>query len=418
MSFKREKTKDYFLLDTSVENMFINEYMASAPEGYIKVYLFALMYTNLGVEFDNGDIAKQLMMEEEDVLKAWTYWEKMGVIRKVRKSSDNGLDYDVEFVLLKSMLYGSHEESQQHSPDQGINAQMANREYKEMFARIEKALGRVISGSEMGEVLSWINDFGSDPEVIGYAFEYCAGKNKKTVKYVGAVIRNWITDGYRTMEEVNAHMEQIEGRSADFKRVFQALGFKRNPTEEECRIMGTWFDKMDFGMETVLEACAKTSGISSPSINYVNRILENWFAENGSRPKAEGITNSDRMRYYEFLRDREEREAEERKQEVYSKVPRIKEIDEEEQKLASSLSRIAVSNRVDKKEATEEIREKIDRISTDKAFLLTDNGFELDYMDVRYQCPLCKDTGMLDTGERCQCFKEITEEKISLAMKA
>ncbi|MCQ2546095.1 MAG: DnaD domain protein [Clostridia bacterium] len=418
MSFKREKTKDYFLLDTNVENMFINEYMVSAPEGYVKVYLFALMYTNLGVEFDNGDIAKQLMMEEEDVLKAWTYWEKMGVIRKIRKASDNSLDYDVEFVLLKNMLYGTHEETQQFSSEQGINAQMANQEYKDMFARIEKALGRVISGSEMGEVLSWINDFGTDPEVVGFAFEYCAKRNKKAVRYVGAVIRNWITDGLRTMEEVSAHLEQVEGRNVDYKRVFQALGFKRNPTEEETRIMDTWFDGMGFRMETVLDACAKTSGISSPSINYVNRILENWYAENGSNAKADGITNSDRMKYYDYLREREEREAGERKEEVYSKVPRIREIDEEEQRLASSLSRIAVSNRVDKREATEEIKEKIDRISTEKAFLLTDNGFELDYMDMKYQCPLCRDTGMLDTGERCQCFREITEEKISLITKA
>ena len=211
MSFKREKTKDYFLLDTNVENMFINEYMVSAPEGYVKVYLFALMYTNLGVDFDNGDIAKQLMMDEEDVLKAWTYWEKMGVIRKIRKSSENSLDYDVEFVLLKNMLYGTHEEAQQYSAEQGINAQMANQEYRDMFAGIEKTLGRVISGSEMGEVLSWINDFGTDPEVVAFAFEYCAKRNKKAVKYVGAVIRNWITDGFRTMEEINSHMELVEG---------------------------------------------------------------------------------------------------------------------------------------------------------------------------------------------------------------
>ena len=31
MGFKREKVNDYFLLDTGVENIFINEYMAAAP---------------------------------------------------------------------------------------------------------------------------------------------------------------------------------------------------------------------------------------------------------------------------------------------------------------------------------------------------------------------------------------------------
>ena len=42
MTFRREKIKDYFLLDTSVENLFINEYMAAAPGDFVKVYLFEM----------------------------------------------------------------------------------------------------------------------------------------------------------------------------------------------------------------------------------------------------------------------------------------------------------------------------------------------------------------------------------------
>ena len=83
------KVKDYFQLDTSVENMFINEYMVSAPGDFVKVYLFALMYCNLGSEFTNEDIAKHLNLDYEDVLKAWTYWEKMGVIRKIKDDPDD-----------------------------------------------------------------------------------------------------------------------------------------------------------------------------------------------------------------------------------------------------------------------------------------------------------------------------------------
>ena len=87
MTFRREKIKDYFLLDTSVENLFINEYMAAAPGDFVKVYLFAQMYADLGQEITNEEIAKYLSMEHEDVLRAWTYWEKMGVIRKIRRES-------------------------------------------------------------------------------------------------------------------------------------------------------------------------------------------------------------------------------------------------------------------------------------------------------------------------------------------
>ena len=85
MSFKREKIKDYFLLDTGVENIFINEYMASAPGTLSRFYLFALMYADLGIDLTNEEIARHLSMEHEDVLKAWTYWEKCRVIKKNKK---------------------------------------------------------------------------------------------------------------------------------------------------------------------------------------------------------------------------------------------------------------------------------------------------------------------------------------------
>ncbi len=417
MSFYKEKTKDYFLLDTKVENMFINEYMVSAPGEYVKVYLFALMYAELEVDFSNEDIAKQLSMDIEDVLKAWTYWEKMGIIRKVRKSPDNPLDYDVVFVLLKDMLYGSHEETRVVSSDHGINAQMANQEYRSMFDRIEKSFGRVISGTEMGEVLSWINDFEIEPEFVAFAVEYCARKKKKTVKYVEAVIRNWISDGHRTVEDIQQHIGHMEERSADYRRIFRALGWSRNWTEEEKRIMDEWFDKMGFSVDAILDACSKTTGISNPNINYINKVLTSWYEEGGRKTAAGEVSGADINRYYELLRAKEEREAAQRREEVYSRLPQIKEIDEEESRLGASLSRILVSDRVDKKEAIEQIREQIDEMSAQRAFLMTDNGFELDYMDIKYECPDCKDTGKLETGERCPCHREITQQKIEALQK-
>ena len=65
----------------------------------------------------------------------------------------------------------------------------------------------------------------------------------------------------------------------------------------------------------------------------------------------------------------------------------------------------------------QQIRDRINHLNMEKAFLLTENGFELDYMDIKYKCPYCKDTGMLETGEKCQCFGEVTREKINLMAK-
>ena len=82
MNFIKEKIKDFFLLDTKVENIFINEYMPSAPGDFVKVYLYASMYAEHGLEITEKAIAKQLGLSEEKVREAWEYWEERGVIRK------------------------------------------------------------------------------------------------------------------------------------------------------------------------------------------------------------------------------------------------------------------------------------------------------------------------------------------------
>ena len=414
MSFKREKVTDYFLLDTNVENMFINEYMASAPGEYVKVYLFALMYADLGDEISNELIAKHLNMDPEDVLKAWTYWENMGVIRKDYTDSQSKFDYGVEFVALKGQLYGTQDE-QVTAASQGISAVMADEELKSMFSDIEKTLGRILSSTEVRQITSWITDYQASPDVIAYCFEYCAEKKKNSVKYAEAVVKNWTEQGLRTAEDVEKLRSENEKKQYLYKRIFQALGFNRNGTEEEKRIMDSWFDEMGFNIDKVLEACGKTAGIPSPNINYVNKVLENWHKEaGGGHGNSKEVTTSEIMEYYNDLRELETREANARRAEVYEKIPRIKEIEKELNGLNSEISKIIISDTIDKKEATRKIKEKMDSLNAEQAFLLTDNGFELDYMDVKYTCPECKDTGILETGERCGCFGEVTRTKIQL----
>ena len=416
MGFIKEKTRDYFLLDTSVENIFINEYMAGAPGDFVKVYLFALMYAGLGVELTNEDIAKNLSMEHEDVLKAWNHWEKMGAVRKVRRNPEDKFDYDVEFRVLREQLYGEKEPKRPGVSDQNVQSFMADKDIQDMFREIEKIAGRIISGTEMMEILSWINDYNATPEIIVYGFSYCARRKKKNLKYIGAVVNSWAAEGMRDVETVEKYLSGIEKKQHLYGRVFQALGFSRRATEEEQRIMDSWFETMDFSLEKVLTACSKTSGISNPNINYVNKVLLNWYEEqqSGKTGSRKELTTSDITGYYSFLRMTEEQEAEQRRQEVYDKVPRIKEIEKEINGYSAELSKIIISNRVDRKQVSDTIKHKVESLSTEKAFLLTDNGFELDYMDIKYTCPHCKDTGILETGERCQCFGEVTKEKIQL----
>ena len=412
MGFYRENVKDYFLLDTPVENLFINEYMKAAPGDYVKVYLFALMYSGLDAKLTNADVAKALGLDPEDVLKAWTYWEKQNLIRKHMKGSESGFDYDVEFLVLKEQLYGQPAAPQ--TSVQSISRLMEDPPIKQMIMDIEQITGRVFSSSELQKILSWIEDYQMLPETITYAFSYAKKQRKNSLKYVHAVVQDWGSRGLRDVASVEEDLGKKDRRHTMQRRVFQALGFARNATEEEQRIIDSWFDELGMSLETVLDACSRTSGISSPNINYVNKVLQNWNKE-GKTEKAESdeLTGRQIMEYYDLLRQTEEAEARQRTQEVYAKVPKIQKIEDEITALNSELSRIIISDTVDKKKAGAKIRQEMERLNMEKAFLLTENDYELDYMDIHYTCPLCKDTGLLESGEKCQCYEKVTRDQIN-----
>lgn len=279
MDFKREQIKDYYLLDTEVENVFINEYMTSAPGDYVKVYLFALMYAGLEQEMSNETVAKQLGLTEEDVLKAWSYWESKGVVRKNRANPNDKFNYQVEFVNLKERLYGKSQKKKVPEVEETTKHIMADNDVQSMYNSIERIIGKVISGAEMMEILSWVNDFHASPEIIVYAYSYCKAKNKQNIRYVAAVVKNWVSQGLADTAAVEAYLADTDQKHYLYKRVCKALGFARNATEKEEKIMNSWFDDMGYTLEKVLEACSKTSGISNPNINYVNTILVNWHKE-------------------------------------------------------------------------------------------------------------------------------------------
>ncbi|MCB6993518.1 DnaD domain protein [bacterium 210820-DFI.6.37] len=413
MNFKREQAREYYLLDTDVENIFINEYMASAPGDFVKVYLFARMYAGLSEDMDNETIARQLSLQEEDVLKAWSYWEKMGVIRKIQKPDGGKFNYQVEFINLKELLYGKEPKKKKKTDDDNMKAVLSDKSVQSMFKSIERITGRIFSGAEMMEILSWINDYEAAPEIVVYAFSYCKSRGKQNIRYVAAVVKRWVSEGLRDVLAVEEYLRNTDQRHYLYRRVFKSLGFARPATEEEMKIMDRWFDGMGYTIDKVLEACGKTSGISNPNINYVNKVLTNWYEEKtgtSADGKPRQVSAASVQKYYNYLRTKAEEEAQARVKEVYEKIPEIRQVEEEMNTCRMRISKVYLSGRDDKELEVKKLQKTIDSLNREKAVLLTDNDFELDYMDVHYKCGICKDTGTNDEGGRCECYSLRTRE--------
>lgn len=281
---------------TSIENIFINDFMPMANGTHVKVYLIGYKYANdkdPSLNVDNQTIARHLNIPLSDVMDAWDFWQKKGIIKKHLTSDDNPYDYTVEFLSLRQLYIDNNytpannittdeeEKSYSCSTSDFIEAQKIP-EIKEMFYHISQLVRRPLIANDMKIILEWIYNFNMDPNLILRAFEYCIEtKNIKNIKYVGAVIRNWYDNGLITEEKLDNYLEQSDKKYSDYKRIFKALGFAhRSPSENEKKIMDTWIDDWKFSMDLILKACENSSKTSNPNINFINSILNGWKKDN------------------------------------------------------------------------------------------------------------------------------------------
>lgn len=108
------------------------------------------------------------------------------------------------------------------------------------------------------------------------------------------------------------------------------------------------------------------------------------------------------MREYGRRQAQSRYEQEQRRQEVYARFSRLTEIDEEVASLSAEKARSLLCG---ESQNTEDLKTAISRLADERIGLLQKNGYPKDYLEPHYHCPLCQDTGYIDS-KKCTCFKK------------
>lgn len=293
MSFVKTTTA-MDLGDTPIENIFIDVYMPMANGTFVKVYLLAYKYAcdgNLISNVDNTSLAKNLNIPLSDVLQAWDFWESKKIIKKIYSSPEDekkGL-YRVEFLNLKQLYIDNNYRSLQSLSQEDEDSPTytcstkdlldANKvpEIKQMFTDINKIINRSLVPNEKMKVLEWFHNYNIDPPLIVKAYSYCRyKKNIRHVNYIEGVIRNWYDLDITNTDQLQDHLEKQGERYGAYGRIFKAMGFYREPSEMETKLMDKWLDKYQFSLEIILKACENSSKTSNPHLNYIDGILTRW----------------------------------------------------------------------------------------------------------------------------------------------
>ena len=86
---------------TSVDNIFINNYLPYADSTAVKVYLYGLYKCQDSNSKDNTieHFAQELHLSEEEIEKAYLYWQEQGLIQIL-----NVIPFEVRYLPISDVL--------------------------------------------------------------------------------------------------------------------------------------------------------------------------------------------------------------------------------------------------------------------------------------------------------------------------
>ena len=108
------------------------------------------------------------------------------------------------------------------------------------------------------------------------------------------------------------------------------------------------------------------------------------------------------MRMYDTRQSHARAVQNSRIEEINARIPEYDELRKETATVSAEAARAAVMGDMSKRAR---LSEKLASINEEKSILLSAAGYPEDYLELHYECPLCKDTGFIN-GQKCRCFKQ------------
>ncbi len=102
-------------------------------------------------------------------------------------------------------------------------------------------------------------------------------------------------------------------------------------------------------------------------------------------------------------------EAGQRRNEVIKKIPEIQTLENALSATTINLTKLVLQKAENINDIIPKIMAENLEIQDKIKSLLTENGFSEDYLDIKYTCPKCNDTGILENGY-CDCLKELVKK--------
>ena len=284
---------------TLLPNDFIENYLIDANGEFVKVYLFLLRHLDDPCSsLTLTTIADCLNNTEADILRAFRYWEKKGLLRTERDTDGKITALELQKMSLSGGDTSSAAKPSSVSPAAPapaaasaplaasaaakavpIDSFRAQKEIKSLLFIAEQYLGKTLTHTEMETITYFYDTLHMSADLIEYLIESCVENGHKSMHYIRKVAFSWAEDGIETVSQAK---EQSALYNKNCYTVLNAFGIKnRGPAASELTYIRKWAEEYAFSPDIIAEACRRTiSATHQPSFEYADSILTKWHEKN------------------------------------------------------------------------------------------------------------------------------------------
>lgn len=398
------KIKDaLFVHDTSIENIFINEFVPLLGEEALKVFLCGSMLEQRSARASIQSLVQHTRLSVADVTKAI---DNLVAFNLAEKHGD-----EIHIISLREEMFLAKDEDSEHKQSQDERwIEEEERQKANFYADLERNLGNTLN-DQMTRLAEEFLDLGMSPEVVSYAFSYATDLGKMNARYIRAILNDWNVQGFETEKAVRKYIDETQNWADYYKNVFAELGFHRGWGLGEAERMRRWVEELGFEKEEVVAICREKGGIPNPNLNYIEAILNNIYKERtGEAPQSAKdkaatqeikISLQDVEAYYRAIRQSEAANLKSRTEEIRRSIPAIDHLLEEKQEL--------VRERLQGLKGGVDMADLNERFARNEAMIrkvLEESSLPPDILEHQYRCEKCKDSGRLEDGSQCECFSQ------------
>lgn len=255
--------------NTDLPDIFFTEYLSQTNGDFIKVYLYLLFLSKYDKDIKINDLSKKLNLSFKTIQDAIKYWEDLNVITKKNTGYIFNNIQEIEFHKLYKPKVSLSPEAIKQTAQNQYRAKAIENINNEFFQGI-------MSPSWYSDIDLWFKKYSFDEEVMVALFRYCFNRSALHRNYIQAVADDWYNNNVKTYNDLDAYFEKNEKFSKLCKTICKKLGYNRMLSEYESAYVSKWTTDYGFSFDIIEIALKKTTSLSKPSFDYLDKLLSTW----------------------------------------------------------------------------------------------------------------------------------------------